>query len=99
VDLKIACVRISLANKLKKGSFTMFVAVAALNQAALFGALIVFAVMGLGSLFVVLKDVQDNLPQTAPWVATTINISCLFVECVGIVIAISVLVLGARLVF
>ena len=70
----------------------MFVAVAALNQAALFGALIVFAVMGLGSLFVVLKDVQDNLPQTAPWVATTINI-------VGIVIAISVLVLGARLVF
>ena len=73
----------------------MFVAVAALNQAALFGALIVFAVMGLGSLFVVLKDVQDNLPQTAPWVA----ISCLFVECVGIVIAISVLVLGARLVF
>ena len=70
VDLKIACVRISLANKLKKGS-----------------------------LFVVLKDVQDNLPQTAPWVATTINISCLFVECVGIVIAISVLVLGARLVF
>lgn len=97
MDLKVACVRISLANKLKKGSFTMFVA--ALNQAALFGALIVFAVMGLGSLFVVLKDVQDNLPQTAPWVATTINISCLFVECVGIVIAISVLVLGARLVF
>lgn len=44
----------------------MFVAVAALNQAALFGALIVFAVMGLGSLFVVLKDVQDNLPQTGP---------------------------------
>mgnify|MGYP007090039962 CR=1 FL=1 len=35
MDLKVACVRISLANKLKKGSFTMFVAVAALNQAAL----------------------------------------------------------------
>lgn len=77
----------------------MFVAVAALNQAALFGALIVFAVLSLSSLFVVLKDVQDNLPQTAPWVAATINISCLFVECVGVVIAISVLVLGARLVF
>lgn len=99
MDLKISCVRISHANKLQKGSFTMFVAVAAFNQAALFGALIIFAVLGLSSLFVVLKDVQDNLPQTAPWVATTINISCLFVECVGVVIAISVLVLGARLVF